>query len=301
IKTFRASGAKEFFGTEESQVEFASCMLQGRALTWWNTLVQTQGRAAAIAQSWEDIKKLPMEEYCPDDEGAMSMANRLTTDGIKDGIFKKKENAGNKKRSNDQNRNQDPNHFRRNCPRMNQATTTGGNHPNPMLAIEGNPKPGNNKNRAQGRAFTLGVAEALQDPNVVTGTFYLNDHFAIVLFDSGADYSFISTNFLPLIDIKPSIINPGYEIKIASGIKVVTNMIVRGCRLELEGHTFIIDLIPFGHDIPVVREFPDVFPEDLSCLPPSREVEFRIDLIHGVKVIISITFKIIGNPRKKIR
>ncbi|GJZ86039.1 hypothetical protein Tco_0657649 [Tanacetum coccineum] len=65
IKTFRASGAKEFFGTEgavglltwfeniesvlhitkcpaESQVELASSMLQGRALTWWNTLVQTQ-------------------------------------------------------------------------------------------------------------------------------------------------------------------------------------------------------------------------------------------------------------------
>nr|GFA41306.1 putative reverse transcriptase domain-containing protein [Tanacetum cinerariifolium] len=33
-------------------------------------------------------------------------------------------------------------------------------------------------------------------------------------------------------------------------------------------------------DIPVVREFPDVFPEDLSGLPPSREIEFRIDLIH---------------------
>nr|GFA04583.1 ribonuclease H-like domain-containing protein [Tanacetum cinerariifolium] len=91
IKTFRASGAKEFFRTKgavglltwfesievvlhitkclaESQVEFASSMLQGRALTWWNTLVQTRGRAAAIAQSWEDFKKLLMEEYCPDDE-----------------------------------------------------------------------------------------------------------------------------------------------------------------------------------------------------------------------------------------
>nr|GFB42809.1 putative reverse transcriptase domain-containing protein [Tanacetum cinerariifolium] len=34
-------------------------------------------------------------------------------------------------------------------------------------------------------------------------------------------------------------------------------------------------------DIPVICEFPDVFPEDLSGLPPSREVEFRIDLIHG--------------------
>nr|GFC65970.1 reverse transcriptase domain-containing protein [Tanacetum cinerariifolium] len=33
-------------------------------------------------------------------------------------------------------------------------------------------------------------------------------------------------------------------------------------------------------DIPIVRKFPNVFPEDLSGLPPSREVEFCIDLIH---------------------
>ncbi|GJW22492.1 putative reverse transcriptase domain-containing protein [Tanacetum coccineum] len=50
------------------QVKFASSMLQGCALTWWNTLVQTRGRAAAIAQPWEDFKKLPMEEYSPDDK-----------------------------------------------------------------------------------------------------------------------------------------------------------------------------------------------------------------------------------------
>ncbi|GJW22493.1 putative reverse transcriptase domain-containing protein [Tanacetum coccineum] len=141
----------------------------------------------------------------------------------------------------------DPNHFRRNCPRMNRATTSGGNRPNPVLEIEGNPNQGNNRNRAQGRAFAIDVAEAPQDPNVVTGTFSLNDHFATVLFDSGADYCFISTNFLPLINMKPSFISLGYEIEIASGLKVVTNMIIRGCRLELEGHTFIIDLIPFGH------------------------------------------------------
>nr|GEX48821.1 hypothetical protein [Tanacetum cinerariifolium] len=111
-------------------------------------------------------------------QGAVSMANRLTTDGIKDGIFKKKENVGNIKRElscvwtmqasgvghftqyctsrvvNERPRPNcyecgDPNHFRRNCPRMNQATTAGGNRPNPVLAIEGNPKPGNNRNRAQ--------------------------------------------------------------------------------------------------------------------------------------------------------
>nr|GEV56088.1 MAK10-like protein [Tanacetum cinerariifolium] len=119
--------------------------------------------------------------------------------------------------------------------------------PKPILAIEGNPNPGNNRNRAHGRAFALGVAEAPQDPNIMTGTFSLNDHFATVLFDSDADYTFISTNFLPLINMKPSVISPDYEIEIASGLKVVTNMIVRGCRLKLEGHKFIIDLIPFGH------------------------------------------------------
>nr|GEV56315.1 hypothetical protein [Tanacetum cinerariifolium] len=40
-------------------------------------------------------------------QSAVSMVNCLTIDSIKDGIFKKKENAGNKKRSNDQNRNQE--------------------------------------------------------------------------------------------------------------------------------------------------------------------------------------------------
>ncbi|GJY77939.1 hypothetical protein Tco_0483740 [Tanacetum coccineum] len=42
-------------------------------------------------------------------QSAVSMANRLTTDGIKDGLFKKKENAGNKKRFNDLFKNQGKN------------------------------------------------------------------------------------------------------------------------------------------------------------------------------------------------
>ncbi|GKE03743.1 reverse transcriptase domain-containing protein, partial [Tanacetum coccineum] len=126
-------------------------------------------------------------------------------------------------------------------------TTSGWNLPNLVLAIEGYINQGNNRNRAHGRDFGLSVAEAPQDLNVVTGTFSLNDHFATALFDSGADYSFISTNFFPLINMKPSVISTSYEIEIASDVKVETNKIIRGCRLELEGHTFIIDLIPFGH------------------------------------------------------
>ncbi|GJX83295.1 putative reverse transcriptase domain-containing protein [Tanacetum coccineum] len=47
--------------------------------------------------------------------------------------------------------------------------------------------------------------------------------------------------------MKPSVISFSYEIEIASGVIVETNNIIRGCRLKLEGHTFIIDLIPFGY------------------------------------------------------
>ncbi|GKA83198.1 reverse transcriptase domain-containing protein, partial [Tanacetum coccineum] len=56
-----------------------------------------------------------------------------------------------------------------------------------------------------------------EDPNVVTGTFSLNDHFATVLFDSGADFSFISTQFAPLLNGKPNIVSPGYVIEVANG------------------------------------------------------------------------------------
>nr|GFD63686.1 putative reverse transcriptase domain-containing protein [Tanacetum cinerariifolium] len=34
-------------------------------------------------------------------------------------------------------------------------------------------------------------------------------------------------------------------------------------------------------DIRVVQDIPEVFPDDLSGLPPVREIEFRIDLIPG--------------------
>ncbi|GKE06142.1 hypothetical protein Tco_1398160, partial [Tanacetum coccineum] len=72
------------------------------------------------------------------------------------------------------------------------------------MAIEGGQGRGNNGNLARGRAFMMGVEEARQDPNTVTGTFSLNNHYATMLFDSGADYRFVSTTFTPLLDIEPS-------------------------------------------------------------------------------------------------
>nr|GEW33619.1 hypothetical protein [Tanacetum cinerariifolium] len=98
----------------------------------------------------------------------------------------------------------------------------------------------------KGRAFMLGADEARQDPNIVTGTFTLNDHFATTLFDSSVDYSFVFTTFIPLLDIEPSDLGFSYEIEITSGQLVDIDKVIKGCKVEIEGHVFDINLIPFG-------------------------------------------------------
>nr|GEW58278.1 reverse transcriptase domain-containing protein [Tanacetum cinerariifolium] len=45
-------------------------------------------------------------------------------------------------------------------------------------------------------------------------------------------------------------------------------------------------------DIPVVREFPDIFPEDLPSLPPVRQVEFQINLIPGATPVARIPYRL---------
>ncbi|GKC49820.1 putative reverse transcriptase domain-containing protein, partial [Tanacetum coccineum] len=53
---------------ERSKVKFAAATLQGRALTWWNTQVATLGLAEANGKSWDDMKKMMLEEFCPGEE-----------------------------------------------------------------------------------------------------------------------------------------------------------------------------------------------------------------------------------------
>ncbi|GKB38951.1 putative reverse transcriptase domain-containing protein [Tanacetum coccineum] len=66
-------------------------------------------------------------------------------------------------------------------------------------------------------------------------------------FRHGADFSFIFTDFVSLLDVKPSTLRPSYVIEVANGKKVETNRIIRGCILELGDSMFTIDLIPFGY------------------------------------------------------
>ncbi|GKD30639.1 putative reverse transcriptase domain-containing protein [Tanacetum coccineum] len=138
-------------------------------------------------------------------------------------------------------------HVRSTCPRLNRAQGPEENHPNQVAANNRGQVSGNQGNKAKGRAFMLGAEEARQDPNIVTATFTLNNHFATTLFDSGADYSFVSTTFIPLLGLEPSDLGFRYEIEIASEQLVEIDKVIKGCKLEIEGHVFDIDLIPFGH------------------------------------------------------
>ncbi|GJV44490.1 putative reverse transcriptase domain-containing protein [Tanacetum coccineum] len=244
-------------------------------------------------------------------------------------------------------------HVRPACPRWNRAQGPGENRLNQVAANNRDQGYGNQGNQARGRAFMLGAEEARQDSNIVTGMFTLNNHFATTLFDSGVDYSFVSTTFIPLLGLEPNDLGFRYEIEIASGQIVEIDNVIKGCKLEIEGHVFDIDLIPFGHgsfdviigmgwlsnykaeiichekvvriplpddkvfrvlgerpekktrffmsaktsdkkqeEIVVVRDFPEVFPDDLSGLPPIQEIEFRIELIPGATPVAKSPYRL---------
>ncbi|GKA79839.1 putative reverse transcriptase domain-containing protein [Tanacetum coccineum] len=252
-------------------------------------------------------------------------------------------------------------HIRSACPRLNRAQRPVGNHPNQVGAIEGGQNHENNGNQARGKVFMMGAEEARQDPNIMTGTFTLNNHFATTLFDFRADYSFVSTTFLPLLDIEPSNLGFCYEIEIASGQLVEINNVIRGCKLEIEGHIFDIDLITFGKgsfdviiemdwlskhkvtiichekvvriplrngevlrvvgerpeekvrqlrsvkveeykldEIVVVKDFPEVFPDDLSGLPHIPEIEFQIELIPGTIPVVKSPYQLAPSKMEEL-
>ncbi|GKB21121.1 putative reverse transcriptase domain-containing protein [Tanacetum coccineum] len=153
--------------------------------------------------------------------------------------------------------------------KLNMAQGQEENHPNEVVSNNGGQGRRNQRNQARGRAFMLGVEEARQDPNIVTYTFTLNNHFATTLFNFGADYSIVSTTFMPLLGIEPSELGFRYKIEIASGKLVEIDKVIKGCKLEIKGHVFVINLIPFGHG-----SF-DV----IIGLPPLWEIEFQIELI----------------------
>ncbi|GJR00983.1 putative reverse transcriptase domain-containing protein [Tanacetum coccineum] len=267
-----------------------------------------------------------------------------------------------------------PGHFKRDCPKLKNKDGGNGNAQGWVYAV------GNAKKR--------GNASGNPDANVVMGTFLLNNHYASILFDTGADRSFISTAFSSLINIAPTPLENCYDVELADGKLVGIDTIIRGCTLNFLDHPFNIDLmpvelgsfdviigmdwlrrchavivcdeklvqIPYGNetltfcgnkssngresrltviscskaqeymakgcqvflaqisakkeedksegkqikDVPIVRDFPEVFPEDLPGLPPARPVEFQIDLIPGAAPVARAPYRLAPSEMKEL-
>ncbi|GJS70669.1 putative reverse transcriptase domain-containing protein [Tanacetum coccineum] len=266
-------------------------------------------------------------------------------------------------------------HFKSNCPKLKNNNNN--NHRNQ----------GGNAN-APAKVYAVGHAGTNPDSNIVTGTFLLNNRYASILFDTGADRSFVSTAFSSQFDITPSTLDHYYDVELADGRIIGLNTILRGCTLNLLNHPFNINLmpielgsfdaiigmdwltkyqaiivcaekivrIPWGNetliihgdgsnqgnatrlniisctktqkyllkgcpiflahvtakkakdkseekrleDVPIVRDFPDVFPEDLPGLPPTRQVEFQIDLVPGAAPVARAPYRLAPSEMKEL-
>nr|GEX85913.1 reverse transcriptase domain-containing protein [Tanacetum cinerariifolium] len=320
---------------ERYQVKYANRTLLDDALTWWNSHKRTIGTDAAYTLSWTELKKLMTEVYClrneiqkmetelwnlsedrverfieglPDNiqgsvmeteltrlQDAVRIANNIMDKKLKGYAVRSEEN----KRRLDANRRDDLGHYHKDYPKIkNQNCGNKARIP-----------------KVRGKAYVLGGGDANPGSKTVTGMFRLNDHYVYMLFDSGADRSFVSNTFSTLLDITPSALYVSYAIELADIRTSKTSTVLRGCTLGLLGHPYNIDPIPIDlgsfdviigmdwlaknhavtvkenidkskekrlEDVPTVRDFLEVFPEDLLRLPPIRQVEFQIDLIPSV-------------------
>ncbi|GJR91776.1 putative reverse transcriptase domain-containing protein [Tanacetum coccineum] len=397
------------------------------ALTWWNGHVRTLGHDAAYAMTWGTLKKKLTDKYYPKGEikkleidleslahgkrcckhilsdskelafipktldEAIELANDLMDQKLR--TYAERQN-NNKRKADDSSRNNQQPHKKQNVAR---AYTTGpgacyecGNTSHikqnfPKLKNRGNC---NGNGTAQERAYDLGGRDASPNSNVITGTFLLNNCYATILFDTGADRSFVSNTFSALINITPTTLESHYDVELANGKIIGVNPIIRGCTLNFMNHPFNIDLmpVPFGsfdviirmdwltkyhgviicdekivrvlfgremlifqgngnnqreesrlniisytkaqeylskgcdvflahittkevkdkskgkrlEDVPIVRDFLEVFPEDLLGIPPARQVEFQIDLVPGVAPVARAPYRLAPSKRKEL-
>nr|GEX43701.1 putative reverse transcriptase domain-containing protein [Tanacetum cinerariifolium] len=202
----------------ENQVKFATCTLLDATLTWWDSQIRSLGPDAYL-MTWDVIKKkMTYRNSAPIQKGRLIRKGRLmiypeTTMVINNNpprdrmsprstIWDQRNNKANPK-GNGCFECGAPRHFKRDCPKLKN-------------------KDRGNVN-AQGWVYVVGNAKkkgnALRDPNsnVITGTFLLNNRYASILFDTGADRSFISITFSSLIEIVLTPLGNSYDVELADG------------------------------------------------------------------------------------
>ncbi|CAL9004569.1 unnamed protein product [Prunus brigantina] len=158
----------------------------------------------------------------------------------------------------------------------------------------------------QARVFSMTQQEAHATLDLITGMIPIFGYLARVLIDPEATHSFVAHNFVPYLEKHHASVDcfrkevtlrsPGQPKVIFHGerrviptclIYAITakRLLKKGCEGFLAHIIDTREITLNLEDIPVVSEFPDVFPDDLPGLPPEREIEFTIKLLPGTNPI----------------
>ncbi|GJY46040.1 putative reverse transcriptase domain-containing protein [Tanacetum coccineum] len=300
---------------ERNKVKFVAATLQGRALTWWNTQVATLGLAEANRKSWDDMKKMMLEEFCPEEE-ISRMEDELRNLRLRDQDIAAYTNRFNElvllcpdvvpstKKKISQYINELPSyiqggHKARSC--HGKGIATGANaepiracykcgDPNHLANSDLCPerkKQGGRK--ASGHVYAVKDVDQAQGPNVVTAA---ND--AVIICGKKEVHILIKNQMLVVKgDCNSS------RLKVISCIKA-RKYIERGCHLFLAHVTKKEKSEKRLEDVPVICDFPEVFLDDLPGLPPPRQVEFKIDLVPGDAPVARAPYRLAPSEMKEL-
>ncbi|XP_071699427.1 uncharacterized protein [Rutidosis leptorrhynchoides] len=167
------------------------------------------------------------------------------------------------------------------------------------------------------RAFQMSVEAATDTNDAITGMFLRNVVQARMLFDSGANRSFMST----IVDmgdsrmVRVTLCVSGATIDIKGSLFLVTFLVMRipsfdvvlgmdwlsNHKASIKCHKKIISFpLTDGRrkekkvvsDIPVVSEYSEVCPDDLPFLASIREVEYKTDLVIGATPVAKAPYRL---------
>ncbi|KAI3797432.1 hypothetical protein L1987_32689 [Smallanthus sonchifolius] len=142
-------------------------------------------------------------------------------------------------------------HYSRECPQLYKCYNCGGTGhlsrdcTKPRMGETGKGKSTEKKDerpRAKTLAYALTQDQARADPDVVSGTFILDNTFVSVLFDSGASKSFISAAFCKRVKYTVSKIERAFSVETAEGRTARVTNVVNNSTIKIEGHRFPVRL-----------------------------------------------------------
>ncbi|GKV13897.1 hypothetical protein SLEP1_g24858 [Rubroshorea leprosula] len=136
----------------------------------------------------------------------------------------------------------------------------------------------------------------ISDFDIILGMDWLSKHFASI--DCHRKWVIFNIPGEPEFSFQGS---GSFALPVLVSALQAQKYLINGCQGFLVSVTDASSVTSRLEDIPVVHEFPDVFPEDLPGLPPDREVEFAIDLVPDTGPVSKAPYRMAPAELKELK